>query len=115
MTTSTSKSPYLTAKDLLDTNSARSANLQEPPPPQPTSSKPLPAKLDTPNWSGMTCDFYHWLSSILNRFSLTRVYNTVKVVLTLQAILLVKQGPFNNISDWQWRTRGALPSLCVPP
>ena len=31
-----------------------------------------PPKLVTDNWSGQSYDFYPWLSSVLNRFSLTR-------------------------------------------
>ena len=33
-------------------------------------------------------------------FNLTQAEDVVKVALTLQAIPLAKQGPFNNITDW---------------
>ena len=66
---------------------------------QPHASFKAP-KLDTPNWSGKSCEFYPWLSAILSRFTITRAKNVVKVALTLQTIPLTRQGPFNNITEW---------------
>ena len=36
----------------------------------------------------------------MNSFNLTKCADPVKLMLTLQAIPLIKKGPFNNISDW---------------
>ena len=66
----------------------------------PTSASFKPPKLVIDNWSGLSYDFYPWLSSVLNGFTLTRCNNPAKLVLTLQAIPLNKRGSFNNISDW---------------
>ena len=48
----------------------------------PSASFKLP-KLVTDNWSRISFDFYPWLSSVLNRFTLTRYDNPAKLVLTL--------------------------------
>ena len=70
-----------------------------PPVPLPTASF-KPPKLVTDNWSGLSYDFYPWLSSVLNGFTLTRCDDPAKLVLTLQAIPLNKRGSFNTITDW---------------
>ena len=67
---------------------------------QPPSASYKPPKLVTDNWSGQTYDFYPWLSSVLNGFTLTKCDNTTKVVLMLQAIPLNKRGSLSNINDW---------------
>ena len=66
----------------------------------PPSASFKPPKLVTDNWSGLSYDFYPWLSSVLNWFTLTRSNNPAKLLLTLQAIPLNKRGSFNSINDW---------------
>ena len=59
-------------------------NGQVPAPPVPPPSASFkPPKLVTDNWSRLSYDFYPWLSSILNGFTLTRCDNPAKLVLTL--------------------------------
>ena len=89
---------------ILNSNVAASIPLPTPLPngsihtptaPPPSASFKLP-KLVTDNWSGQSYDFYPWLASVLNKFSLTRCDDPAKLVLTLQAIPLNKRGSFNN-------------------
>ena len=91
---------YQTAEDIINAHTTVATDN----PPSQLNLQPhasfKPPKLDTPTWSGKTADFYPWLSNILNEFTLTRAADVVKVALTLQAIPLAKQGPFNNIIDW---------------
>ena len=68
-------------------------------PTSPPSASFKPPKLVPDNWSGQSYDFYPWLSSVLNGFTLTRCDYTAKLVLMLQAIPLNKRGSFNNIND----------------
>ena len=106
--TSTVHTAHTTATQLIDSHMAASTPLPVSPPNgllhvQPTSPPPAsfkPPKLITETWSGQSYDFYPWLSSILNRFNLTKCADPVKLMLTLQAIPLNKKGPFNNISNW---------------
>ena len=97
------KASYQAALNVINSHTTMSTPLPSSPlnkqAQQPYASFKDP-KLDTPNWSGKSCDFYPWLSAVLNRFTLTRAEKVVKVALTMQAILLAKQGPFNNITDW---------------
>ena len=97
------KASYQTAVNVINSHTTMSTPLPSSPlnkqTQQPHASFKDP-KLDTPNWSGKSCDFYPWLSAVLNRFTLTRAEKVVKVAFTMQAILLAKQGPFNNITDW---------------
>ena len=53
-----------------------------------------PPKISTDTWSGKSYD------SVLNGFTLTGCADKVKLTLTLQAILMDKKGPLNNITDW---------------
>ena len=85
---------------------------------QPPSASFKSPKLVTNNWSGQSYDFYPWLSSVLNEFTLTRCNNVNQVfdllpcfesvqevakhlapkIKTLQANLeIVKQ--FNDVDD----------------
>ena len=94
---------WKTASDILASHASIVPDLPPPPSPQANLRPPAsfkPPKLDTPSWSGKSADFYPWLSNVLNGFNLTRAEDVVKVALTLQAIPLAKQGPFNNIIDW---------------
>ena len=59
-----------------------------------------------PNLSLISYDFYPWLFSVLNEFTLTRCDDPAKLVLTLQAIPLNKRGSFNTITNWtSFKTR----------
>ena len=49
---------------------------------------------------GKSYDFYPWLASVLNGFTLTGCAVKVMLTLTLQAIPVDKKGPLNNITDW---------------
>ena len=97
-----------TAIHILDSHLAASTPLPASPPNGPVHAQPAtppsasfkPPKLVTATWSGQSYDFYPWLASILNGFNLTRCDDSVKVVLTLQAIPLNKQGPFIHITNW---------------
>ena len=97
-----------TATDLLNLHIAASTPSPASPPngQVPAQSTPPPSvsfkppKLVTDNWSGQSYDFYPWLSSVLNGFTLTRCDNPAKLVLTPQAIPLNKRGSFNNITNW---------------
>ena len=77
-----------------------------PLPAPPPSASFQPPKLVTDDWSGQSYEFYPWLSSVLNGFSLTRCDDPTKLALTLQEIRLNKRGSFNNINDWtNFKTR----------
>ena len=82
------------------TTSTPLPNGQVPAPPVPplSASFKLP-KLVTDNWSRLSYDFYPWLSSVLNGYTLTRCDDPAKLVLTLQAIPLNKRGSFNTITN----------------
>ena len=103
------RSALATAKQITTSHTAANTPLPASPPNGPTftqnSSTPSasfkPPKLVTANWSGQSYDFYPWLSSIQRGFNLTRCDDSVKVVLTLQAIPLNKQGSFVHITNWQ--------------
>ena len=83
-----------TALQILNSHAAVSTPLPASPPNSlihtqttpPPSASLKPPKLVTENSSGQSYDFYPWLSSVLNGFSLTRCDDPVKLVLTLQAI-----------------------------
>ena len=95
---------HITASTPLPTSPPNSRVPTHPAPPPSASFKP--PKLVTDNWSGISYDFYPWLSSILNGFTLTRCDDPAKLVLTLQAIPLNKRGSFNNITNWpSFKTR----------
>ena len=47
---------------------------------QPPSASFKPPKLIPDNWSGQSYDFYPWLSSALNWFTLTRCDDPAKLV-----------------------------------
>ena len=92
---------YQTAIYLFDFNTAMSTTLPTSPPnrrvlnhsnPTPSASF-KPPKLVTDHWN----DFYPWLSYIIHGFTLTGWDNKAKV--TIQAILLDKKWPLNNITD----------------
>ena len=96
----------MTALNILDAHIATNAPLPPSPPngqatnyhyPTPLASF-KPPKIST--WSGQTYNFYPWLASILNGFTLTGCADKVKLTLTLQAIPMDKKGPLNNITDW---------------
>ena len=90
------------AMQILNSHVPTSIPLPAPPP----SASFKPPKLVTDNWSGQSYNFYPWLSSVLNGFSLTRCDNPAKLVLTLQVILLNKRGSFNNSNNWtSFKTR----------
>ena len=98
---------HKTAVQILNSLTAASTQLLASPPnslihfqtTSPPSASFKPPNLVTENWSGQSYDFYPWLSSVLNGFSLTRCDDPVKRVLTLQAIPLNKIGSLNNIND----------------
>ena len=50
-------------------------------PTDPPSASFKPPKLITDNWSGQSYDFYSWLSSVLNGFTLTRCDDPAKLVI----------------------------------
>ena len=70
----------------------------QPTPPPPASFKP--PKLDTDKWSGLSYDFYPWLSSALNGYNLTKCADPARPLITIQAIPVDKRGSLNNITDW---------------
>ena len=105
----TLRTARVTTHKIITSHTAASTPLPASPPNGPTLDQPTmtpsasfkPPKLVTDHWSGQTYDFYPWLSSILNGFNLTKCDDSVKVVLTLQAIPLNKRGPFIHITNWQ--------------
>ena len=96
------------AMNILNSHYAASTPLPASPPNSQATATPVPPpsasfkppKLVTDNWSGLSYDFYPWLSSVLNGFTLTRCDNPAKLLLTLQAIPLNKRGSFNSINNW---------------
>ena len=95
------------ALDILNSHIATSIPSPESPPngqvpavpvPPPSASF-KPPKLVTDNWSGLSYDFYPWVSSVLKGFTLTRCDDPAKLLLTLQAIPLNKKGSFNSINN----------------
>ena len=70
----------------------------QPTPPPPASFKT--PKLVTDKWSGLSYDFYPWLSSALNGYNLTKCADPARLFITLQAIPANKRGSLNNITDW---------------
>ena len=98
----------MTALNILDNHIATNTPLPTSPPneratnyhhPSPIASF-KPPKIATDTWSGQSYDFYPWLASVLNGFTLTGCADKVKLTLTLQAIPMDKKGPLNNITDW---------------
>ena len=79
-----------TALNLLNSHVAASTPLPAPSVPPPSASF-KPPKLVTDNWSGLYYDFYLWLSSILNGFTLTR-WESVEVVSSQQDRDLTRVG-----------------------
>ena len=96
------RSALMTAKQIVTSHTAAHTPLPASPPngpaftqnPTTPSASFKPPKLVTATWSGQSYDFYPWLSSILRGFNLTKCDDSVKVVLTLQAIPLNKHGSF---------------------
>ena len=98
----------MTALNIMDTHIATNTPLPTSPPNGRATnchhSGPIasfkPPKIATDTWSGQSYDFYPWLASVLNGFTLTGCADKVKLTLTLQAIPMDKKGPLNNITDW---------------
>ena len=98
------------AMNLLNSHIATSTPLPNSPPNGWVPAHPAPppsASFKAPKLFTDNCyDFYPWLSSVQNSFTLTRCNDPAKLVLTLQAIPLNKRCFFNNITNWtSFKTR----------